>query len=174
MSNNDQNNNDVKVVPKRRGGGFGGGRAAAVSVERAKDFGGTLRRLIAYLKPQALSIIFVIIFTTLSVVFTVSAPNIIGKATNVLFEGVISKQLSSNMTKDQVIADLKAKGQDRLAEMISAMDVTPGKGIDFNALQNILIMLLGIYLLAAFFQWLQSVYYGGSIAKNCIQASKRC
>lgn len=161
MSNNDQNNNDVKVVPKRRRGGFGGGRAAAVSTERAKDFGGTLRRLIAYLKPQALSIIFVIIFTTSSVVFTVSAPNIIGKATNVLFEGVISKQLSSNMTKDQVIADLKAKGQDRLAEMISAMDVTPGKGIDFNALQNILIMLLGIYLLAAFFQWLQQYTMAG-------------
>jgi ATP-binding cassette subfamily B protein len=170
MSNN-QNNNG-KVAPGRHHGGFGGGRGAAVSVERAKDFGGTLRRLVAYLKPQALPIIFVIIFTILSVVFTVSAPKIIGQATNVLFEGVVSKQLSSNMTKDQIIADLKAKGQDQLAEMISAMDVTPGKGIDFNALQNILITLLGIYLLVAFFQWLQQYTMAGVAQRTVYKLRK--
>jgi len=170
MSNN-QNNNG-KGAPERHHRGFGGGRAAAVSVERAKDFWGTLRRLVAYLKPQALAIIFVIIFTILSVVFTVSAPKIIGKATNVLFEGIVSKQLSSNMPKDQIIADLKAKGQDQLAEMISAMDVTPGKGIDFVALQNILITLLGIYLLAAFFQWLQQYTMAGVAQRTVYKLRK--
>jgi len=170
MSNN-QNNNG-KGPPGRHYRGFGGGRAAAVSVERAKDFWGTLRRLVAYLKPQALAIIFVIIFTILSVVFTVSAPKIIGKATNVLFEGIVSKQLSSNMPKDQIIADLKAKGQDQLAEMISAMDVTPGKGIDFVALQNILITLLGIYLLAAFFRWLQQYTMAGVAQRTVYKLRK--
>ena len=170
MSNN-QNNNG-KGAPERHHRGFGGGRAAAVSVERAKDFWGTLRRLVAYLKPQALAIIFVIIFTILSVVFTVSAPKIIGKATNVLFEGIVSKQLSSNMPKDQIIADLKAKGQDQLAEMISAMDVTPGKGIDFVALQNILITLLGIYLLAAFFRWLQQYTMAGVAQRTVYKLRK--
>jgi len=170
MSNN-QNNNG-KGAPERHHRGFGGGRAAAVSVERAKDFWGTLRRLVAYLKPQALAIIFVIIFTILSVVFTVSAPKIIGKATNVLFEGIVSKQLSANMTKDQIIADLKDKGQDQLAEMISAMDVTPGKGIDFVALQNILISLLGIYLLAAFFRWLQQYTMAGVAQRTVYKLRK--
>lgn len=170
MSNN-QNNNG-KGAPERHHRGFGGGRAAAVSVERAKDFWGTLRRLVAYLKPQALAIIFVIIFTILSVVFTVSAPKIIGKATNVLFEGIVSKQLSANMTKDQIIADLKDKGQDQLAEMISAMDVTPGKGIDFVALQNILITLLGIYLSAAFFQWLQQYTMAGVAQRTVYKLRK--
>jgi len=171
MSNN-QNDKNVKVAPGRHHGGFGGGRAGAVSVERAKDFWGTLRRLIAYLKPQTLAIIFVFIFTILSVIFTVSAPKIIGGATNVLFEGVVSKQLSSNMTKDQIIADLKAKGQDQFAEMVSAMDVTPGKGIDFNALQNILITLLGIYLLAAFFQWLQQYTMAGVAQRTVYKLRK--
>ena len=170
MSNN-QNNNS-KSAPGRHHRGFGGGRAAAVSVERAKDFWGTLRRLIAYLKSQTLAIIFVIIFTILSVVFTVSAPKIIGKATNVLFEGIVSKQLSANMTKDQIIADLKAKGQDQLADMISAMDVTPGQGIDFVALQNILITLLGIYLLAAFFQWLQQYTMAGVAQRTVYKLRK--
>jgi len=171
MSNN-QNDKNVKFATGMHRGGFGGGRRAAVSVERAKDFSGTLRRLVAYLKPQALPIIFVIVFTILSVVFTVSAPKIIGKATNVLFEGVVSKQLSSNMTKDQIVADLKAKGQDQLADMISAIDVTPGKGIDFNALQNILITLLGIYLLAAFFQWLQQYTMAGVAQRTVYKLRK--
>ncbi len=40
----------------------------------------------------------------------------------------MSKYLPAGMTKEQAIAELKAKGQDQLAEMLSAMDVTPGKG----------------------------------------------
>nr|MBP8708310.1 ABC transporter ATP-binding protein [Caldisericia bacterium] len=93
-------------------------------------------------------------------------------ATNVLFEGIVSKQLSANMTKDQIIADLKDKGQDQLADMISAMDVTPGKGIDFNALQNILITLLGIYLLAAFFRWLQQYTMAGVAQRTVYKLRK--
>ena len=168
--NNNQSNNNLETKPQRRRGGGGGRRA--MPVEKAKDFKGTLKRLIAYLKPQAVPLLMVIIFTTLSVIFTIFAPRIMGEATNELFEGVMSKYLPAGMTKEQAIAELKAKGQDQLAEMLSAMDVTPGKGVDFNALLRILLILLTVYLLAAFFQWLQQYTMAG-VAQNTVYRLRR-
>ncbi len=170
--NNNNGNNNLKAQPPRRRGGFGGGQAAAMPAEKAKDFKGTLKRLIAYLKPQAMPLLLVIIFTVLSVTFTISAPKIIGEATNELFEGIISKQLPAGTTKDQAITELKAQGQDQLAEMISGMDVTPGKGVDFNALLHMLIILLVVYLLAAFFRWLQQYTMAG-VAQNTVYRLRR-
>ncbi len=170
--NNNNGNNNLKAQPPRRRGGFGGGQAAAMPAEKAKDFKGTLKRLIAYLKPQAMPLLLVIIFTVLSVTFTISAPKIIGEATNELFEGIISKQLPAGTTKDQAITELKSQGQDQLAEMISGMDVTPGKGVDFNALLHMLIILLVVYLLAAFFRWLQQYTMAG-VAQNTVYRLRR-
>ena len=174
--NNDNHQENKREVrpPQRRPGGFGGGgrAAAARPVEKAKDFRGTLKRLIAYLKPQAMPLLLVVVFTILSVTFTVLAPRIIGEATNVLFEGVMSKQLPTGLTKDQAIAELKARGQDQLAEMIAAMDLVPGKGVDFSALGHILITLLAVYLLAAFFQWLQQYAMAG-VAQNTVYRLRR-
>jgi len=170
INNNNQNNNSG--IRQRRRGGFGGGRAFGASAEKPKDFKGTLKRLITYLKPQAVPMLLVIIFTILSVTFTVLSPRVMGKATNKLFEGVISKQLPPGMTKDQVIFLLKLRGQSQLAEMISAMDLTPGKGVDFNALLHILLTLLALYALAAFFQWLQQYTMAG-VAQNIVYSLRR-
>ncbi|MBZ4665013.1 MAG: transporter related protein [Mahella sp.] len=164
--------NKPKIQPTRRRGGFGGGRAAMMPAEKAKDFKGTLKRLINYLKPQAVKILLVIIFTIVSVAFTISAPKILGQATNELFSGVISKQLPAGMTKDQVIAGLEAQGQDQLAEMISGMELTPGEGVDFDAILRILIILAGVYLLASAFQWLQQ-YIMASVAQGTVYRLRR-
>jgi len=170
INNNNQNNNSG--TRQRRRGGFGGGRAFGASAEKPKDFKGTLKRLITYLKPQAVPMLLVIIFTILSVTFTVLSPRVMGRATNKLFEGVISKQLPPGMTKDQVIFLLKLRGQSQLAEMISAMDLTPGKGVDFNALLHILLTLLALYTLAALFQWLQQYTMAG-VAQNIVYSLRR-
>jgi len=93
--------------------------------------------------------------------YLVYAPRILGNATNELFKGIISKQLPPGVTKDQVIAMLKARGQDQFAEMISNMDLVPGAGVDFGAIGKILLTLAVIYLLAALFQWLQQYIMAG-------------
>ncbi|MDD3538813.1 MAG: ABC transporter ATP-binding protein [Atribacterota bacterium] len=172
--NNNHQDKKLKIKPQRRHGGFGGGRRAAAThpVEKAKDFRGTLKRLIAYLKPQAIPLLLVVIFTILSVIFTILAPRLIGEATNELFEGVMSKQLPAGMTKDEAIAELKEQGQDQLAEMISGMDLVPGKGIDFNALGYILIILLTVYLLGAFFRWLQQYTMAGVVQNTVYRLRK--
>jgi len=138
-----------------------GGRRGVMPGDKPKDFSGTLKRLLGYFKPEMLGLIFVIILTITSVVFTVYAPRILGNATNELFKGIISKQLPPNVTKDQVVAMLKARGQDQFAEMISKMDLVPGAGVDFAAIGKILLTLATIYLLAAFFQWLQQYIMAG-------------
>ncbi|HOA64818.1 MAG TPA: ABC transporter ATP-binding protein [Coprothermobacter proteolyticus] len=138
-----------------------GGRRGMMPGEKPKDFSGTVKRLLAYFKPEMIGLIIVVILTITSVVFTVYAPRILGNATNELFKGIISKQLPPGVTKDQVIAMLKARGQDQFAEMISNMDLVPGAGVDFGAIGKILLTLAVIYLLAALFQWLQQYIMAG-------------
>ncbi|HQD07600.1 MAG TPA: ABC transporter ATP-binding protein [Coprothermobacter proteolyticus] len=138
-----------------------GGRRGMMPGEKPKDFSGTVKRLLAYFKPEMIGLIIVVILTITSVVFTVYAPRILGNATNELFKGIISKQLPPGVTKDQVIAMLKARGQDQFAEMISNMDLVPGAGVDFTAIGKILLTLAVIYLLAALFQWLQQYIMAG-------------
>ena len=76
--------------PMGGGHGFGpmGGRGPA---EKAKNFKGASRRLLAYLKPQTPKLAVVFCFAVLSTVFTVKSPKIVGDATNVLTDGFISK-----------------------------------------------------------------------------------
>ena len=138
-----------------------GGRRGMMPGEKPKDFSGTVKRLLAYFKPEMIGLIIVVILTITSVVFTVYAPRILGNATNELFKGIVSKQLPPGVTKDQVIAMLKARGQDQFAEMISNMDLVPGAGVDFGAIGKILLTLAVIYLLAALFQWLQQYIMAG-------------
>lgn len=71
--------------------GPGRGPAMAMPVEKAKDFKGTMKRLLRYLKPRRLQLLIVVVFAVLSTVFTIVTPKILGLATTKLFEGFFSK-----------------------------------------------------------------------------------
>ena len=60
------------------------------------------------------------------------------------------------MSQDELIAGLRAPGQDQQADMLSAMTLTPGRGIDFAALSTVLLWALALYVLASVFRWLQA------------------
>ncbi|GAA0104862.1 ABC transporter ATP-binding protein [Paraclostridium sordellii] len=62
-----------------------------ISTQKAKDFKGTLKRLIMYLKTYKSSIILVIIAAILSSIFSIVSPKILGQATTKIFEGVMLK-----------------------------------------------------------------------------------
>jgi ATP-binding cassette subfamily B protein len=70
---------------RRRHGGPG------APAEKAKDFKGTLKKLVRYLSQYHLAIIVVILFTIASTVFSIAGPKILGKATTEIFNGLISK-----------------------------------------------------------------------------------
>ncbi len=72
--------------PRKRGGGFGPGRPA----EKAKDFKGTVKKLIRYAGRFKVSLFFVIIFSVCSTVFNVVGPKILSTATTELFNGAVA------------------------------------------------------------------------------------
>ncbi len=68
--------------------GMGRGRG---NNEKAKDLGGTLKKLLAYLKPYHLKICFVMVFAVCSTIFNIIGPKVLAKATDKLSEGIMAK-----------------------------------------------------------------------------------
>ena len=74
---------------------------------------------------------------------------------DVIFAGVVGKQLPAGATKEQFIAGLRSQGQDNFADMLAKMDVVPGAGIDFQKLAFLISVVLVMYFVANIFLWLQ-------------------
>ncbi|MGJ9403651.1 ABC transporter ATP-binding protein [Arthrobacter sp. KK5.5] len=125
------------------------------SVRKAKRFWPSAARLIGLLAPERLAMAVVLVFVSASVVLTVIAPRILGRAMDVIFSGVVGKNLPQGATQDQVIAGLRAEGQNDLADMLSGMAVVPGAGIDFVELGRLIMIVLAMYFVASAFMWAQ-------------------
>ena len=96
--------------PRAGGGPFGGPQLPA---QKAMQFGPSAKRLMGRLRPEAWPVVLVTVLAIVGVVFAVLAPKILGQGTNIIFEGFISSQLPAGTTKDQVIAGLRAQGNDQ-------------------------------------------------------------
>ncbi|MCW9133921.1 ABC transporter ATP-binding protein [Bacillus paramycoides] len=131
---------DRKIENRRQGGpGPGGGGhmgGGMRKIEKAKNFKGTMNKLLQYLKPYKLSILVVILFAIGSAAFTIVGPKILGNATTKLFEGLVSK-----------------------------VSGAPGAAIDFTYIGNIVILLLGLYLLSTAFGIIQGYIISGVAQK---------
>jgi ATP-binding cassette subfamily B multidrug efflux pump len=140
-------------------GRMGGGPAAPPA--HTKDLSGTVRQLLGRLRPERVKLGISLLLGVVSVAFMVSGPKILGNATNVLFNGVVSKQLPSGVTQAQAETMLRAKGQGQIADMISGMSLTPGVGVDLNQLGRVLGLAAGVYLLGAAFNFGQGYLLAG-------------
>ncbi|MET4582578.1 ATP-binding cassette subfamily B multidrug efflux pump [Conyzicola nivalis] len=127
----------------------------SVAPGKAANFGQSFRRLIGLLRPHAFAFAFVSLLGAISVVLTVLAPRVLGEATNIIFEGFISAQLPSGITKAQAVEQLRASGQTDLANMVGAMQITPGEGVDFARLSQVIVFVLALYIVASVLGWLQ-------------------
>jgi ATP-binding cassette subfamily B multidrug efflux pump len=145
------------------GGPRGGmmGMGMGMPPAKARDFRGSLRRLFGRLRPEAPLIALVIVLAVVSVAFAIVGPKILGEAVNRIFVGTISAGLPAGVPVDQVLAGLRAQGQDQLADMLGSMALTPGQGIDFGALGSILGLLVVVYILSSAFGWLQAYIMAG-------------
>lgn len=109
----------------KRPGGMGGGHMK-MGQEKAKDFKGTMKKLMSYLSPYKLAILLVIIFAIGSSVFNIVGPKILGNATTKIFEGLVSKVSNS------------------------------GGGIDFDAIFRTLTILASLYIISSIFSFIQT------------------
>ncbi|HEX7197864.1 MAG TPA: hypothetical protein VF213_00205, partial [Dongiaceae bacterium] len=128
---------------------------------KTKNLGATLRQLLGRLRPERSLIALVVVLGSASVAFAVIGPKIIGNATNIIFNGVVSKSLPAGLTKAQAVELLRQHGQAQLAQTLSGMDVTPGKGIDFTQLGEVLMLAVAVYLVSSIFAWAQGYILAG-------------
>ncbi|PPF82515.1 multidrug ABC transporter ATP-binding protein [Pseudoclavibacter sp. RFBJ3] len=127
----------------------------SVAPGKAKNFGQSFGRLLGRLRPYRAALIIVSFLGAVGVVLSVIAPRVLGQATNLIFEGVVSSQLPAGASKDQVVAGLRDSGQTQFADMVAAMDITPGEGVDFERLGMVLLSVLALYVFSALLMWLQ-------------------
>ncbi|WP_066062599.1 ABC transporter ATP-binding protein [Neobacillus soli] len=141
-SNNQRHEQKEGVRKGGPGGGFGP-MGMGMPVQKAKDFKGTLKRLISYLKPYKLQLFAVLITAIISTVFSIVSPKIMGHATTKLFEGLM----------------MKLKG-------------VPGAKIDFDYIGQIIILLIGLYIISAIFAYLQGYIMAGVAQKTVYNLRK--
>ncbi|CRK83280.1 ABC transporter ATP-binding protein [Neobacillus massiliamazoniensis] len=137
------NNHRQGPGPRRGPGGGFGPMGMGMPVQKAKDFKGTLKRLIGYLKPYKLQLFAVLITAIISTIFAIVSPKIMGKATTKLFEGVM----------------MKLRG-------------VPGAKIDFDYIGQIILLLIGLYILSAIFSFLQQYIMAGVAQKTVYNLRK--
>jgi len=113
------------------GRGPGGMHGMGAPVEKAKDFKGTVKKLLVYLGGYKIAILFVMIFAVCSTVFAIVGPKILGNATTELFNGIMGKIAGTS------------------------------DGVDFAAIGSILLWLIGLYLISALFQFIQGFIMTG-------------
>ncbi|WP_264670091.1 ABC transporter ATP-binding protein [Arthrobacter sp. VKM Ac-2550] len=123
--------------------------------KKAKQFWPSAKRLFGLLKPEKAAIAVVLAMVIIAVVLNVIAPRVLGNAMDVIFNGAIGSNLPAGATQEQVIAGLRAQGQDQFADLLSGMEITPGAGIDFELLGRLIAMVLGMYVVSSLFMWLQ-------------------
>ncbi|WP_329140721.1 ABC transporter ATP-binding protein/permease [Streptomyces sp. NBC_01476] len=117
-------------------------------VERSMDFQGSLKRLLRMMRPDRFLLYTMLVLGIVSVGLSVTGPRILGHATDLIFAGVIGRQIRGG-SKEQALDSLRAHGQGKIADVVSGIDFTPGQGMDFDAIGKVLLLALGVYVVAA-------------------------
>ena len=117
-----------------------------MSTEKSLDFRGSGRRLLGTLAPHRLLVITSLVLATVSVTLSVLGPWLLGDATNLIFSGVVSKRIPAGVSKAQMVARLRREGHGTEADMLSAMHVVAGQGINFDRVGQVLLLVLLVYL----------------------------
>jgi ATP-binding cassette subfamily B protein len=136
----EKNDNIKRDQPRRGPIGTGGG--IQMQGEKARDFKGTMQKLIQYLNQYKTSIVIVMCFAVISTVFSIVGPKILGKATTKLFEGLIAW----------------ASGMELLT--------------DFDYIRNCIIILVILYITSAVFSYVQGWIMSGISMKVTYQLRK--
>ncbi|RFA19385.1 ABC transporter ATP-binding protein [Subtercola boreus] len=163
----DGKNSETPRPPVRRGPGGGGPfGGAGLPAEKSKAFGPSAKRLVGRLRPERMLIGVVTALAIVSVALSVLGPKMLGTATNIIFAGILSKQLPAGETQEQVIANLRASGDGAQADLLGGVTLTPGSGIDFSQLGTVLLMVLAIYVFSSVFSWAQSYLLNGVVQRT--------
>ncbi|MFE5860649.1 ABC transporter ATP-binding protein [Streptomyces virginiae] len=125
-----------------------GGRMMMGPAQRSMDFKGSGKRLLRQLAHDRAKIWGMVAAVVGSVGCAVVGPKILGEATDLVFAGIVGREMPAGTTKQQALDGLRARGQDGMADMLAGSDFTPGQGIDFGAVGVVAIWALVVFTLA--------------------------
>ncbi|GAA1005828.1 MULTISPECIES: ABC transporter ATP-binding protein [Streptomyces] len=124
------------------------GRMTAGPDNRSLNFKVSGRRLVARFGPERVTVGVLVLCVVVSVALSVIGPKILGRATDLVFAGIVGRQMPAGQTKEQVLESLRERGQGGIADMLRSTDFTPGRGIDFDAVAGVLLLALVTFLAA--------------------------
>jgi ATP-binding cassette subfamily B protein len=148
----------MKATERIQGGPMAHGRGpmgGGMVGQKAMEFGPSASRLMGRLRPERPKIIAIVLAAIVSVALSASGPRVLGRATDLIFAGVIGKRLPAGMTKEQAIDAARAAGQSQVADLLSGVDAVPGQGIDFGAVGTVLLVVIGLYVGSSLLSFLQ-------------------
>ncbi|WP_322870247.1 ABC transporter ATP-binding protein [Streptomyces goshikiensis] len=125
-----------------------GGRMMMGPNERSLDFKASGQRLLKQLTQDRAKLWGMVVAVVGSVGCAVVGPKILGQATDLVFAGIVGRQMPDGITKQQALDKLRADGHGGMADMLSGTDFTPGQGIDFGAVGVVAIWALVVFTLA--------------------------
>lgn len=147
-----------------RGGPHGGGpfgRPGAPSGAPATNAKAAAKRLLIRLDAQRKQLWIVMLLTIAGTGTGLLGPKLLGDATNKVFEGAIGQGLPAGADIATVIAEARAQGNNRYADMLANMNVVPGVGVDFAIVGRLVTIVVALYLVAAFLNWLSGWIMAG-------------
>jgi ATP-binding cassette, subfamily B, multidrug efflux pump len=118
--------------------------------EKSLNFMASMKRLLGMMRPERPLIGLLLGAGVVSVVLGVLTPKLLGHATDIIFTGIVAEQFPAGATKDQVVAGLRVSNP-RLADLVAALPIVPGVGIDTAALGRTLLLALLVAVASALF-----------------------
>ncbi|HZC54060.1 MAG TPA: ABC transporter transmembrane domain-containing protein, partial [Mycobacterium sp.] len=143
--------------------------AAGMPAEKSLNFGPSAKRLMGRLRPDRLYLTLIVALAIASVGLTVVGPKILGHATDLIFAGVIGKQLPAGVTLQQAVQGARASGNGQFADMLARMPVVPGVGIDFDRLGGVLLVALALFAGSSVLAWLQAYLLAGVVQRAMLR-----
>ena len=150
-------------------GGPGRGMGPSTINQKPMSFKASGKRVLRRLRPQRVRVIAVILAGIASVALAALGPKVLGGATDLIFAGVIGKNLPANTTKQQAIESAIAQGQPRFADLLKGMEVVPGQGIDFQAVAHVLLIVLALYGASALLSFLQGYLLNEAVQRTVFE-----
>ena len=158
-----------KVVPARlpaagrRQGGGPPWMGAGMPVEKSMTFIPSAKRLLRRLSPYRMRLSLIVFLAVASVALAVIGPKILGKATDVIFNGVLGRRLPAGTSVEEAAAAARAAGDNNFAELLLKTRPIPGLGIDFHRLAQILLLALAIFVFSSVLAWVQGWVLNGVV-----------
>ncbi len=151
--------------PTRAPGPMGRGAGMGQPVEKAKNFTGTIKRLVEYLQPDRYRLTAVFILAIASTLFSILGPKIMGKATTKLGEGLLAKYAYYT----QLNMAIESKMPVAIIDQLRTESVP---SFDFDYIGRILIILMGLYLISALFTYIMA-YIMASVSQQTVYRMRK-